>query len=300
MQTPQVQKALDTGAPVIALESNVISSGLPYPHNIQVAHTVEKAALEEGATPATIGLIHGEIHIGLSADEIEFLGTTSDARKISRRDLPLALARGWSGGTTVAATMYLAHQAGIKVFATGGIGGVHRGQSFDVSADLPELAQTPVVVVCSGAKSILDLALTLEWLETHGVPVLGYQTDEFPAFYTRRSGLKVDCQIASPGEILPILQAQEALGLHNGILVTVPVPPQDALDAADMDRAVQVALGEAAAQGITGKRLTPFLLSRVAQLTGGASMKANTSLLENNARIAAQIACSIAHKEKGM
>jgi pseudouridine-5'-phosphate glycosidase len=299
MQTPQVRQALDTGAPVIALESNVISSGLPYPYNIQAAHDVEKAAREEGAAPATIGLIHGEIHIGLSADEIEFLGTASDVRKISRRDLPLALARGWSGGTTVAATMYLAHQAGIKVFATGGIGGVHRGQPFDISADLPELAQTPVVVVCSGAKSILDLALTLEWLETHGVPVLGYQTDDFPAFYTRHSGLKVDCQINSPGEILPILEAQETLGLHNGILVTVPVPPEDALDAADMERAVQVALREAATRGVTGKQLTPFLLSRVSQSTGGASLKANIALLENNARIAARIARSIA-QGKGM
>jgi pseudouridine-5'-phosphate glycosidase len=299
MQSSRVRKALQTGAPVIALESNVISSGLPYPQNIEVAHAVEKAALEEGAIPATIALLQGEIHIGLSVDEIEFLGTAHDMHKISRRDLPLALARGWSGGTTVAATMYLAHQAGIPVFATGGIGGVHRGHPFDVSADLPELAQTPVVVVCSGAKSILDLSLTLEWLETHGVPVLGYQASEFPAFYTHQSGLPVDCQIDAPDEILPILRAQEGLGLHNGLLVTVPVPFEDELDAVEMDRAVRLALGEAAAQGILGKELTPFLLSHVAQATGGASLKANISLLQNNARIAARIASCIARDRGG-
>jgi pseudouridine-5'-phosphate glycosidase len=299
MYTSQVRQALDAGEPVIALESNVISSGLPYPQNIEIAQAVERAAMEEGAIPATIGLLHGEIHIGLTADEIEFLGTAQNMRKISRRDLALALARGWSGGTTVAATMYLAHRAGISVFATGGIGGVHRGQPFDVSADLPELAQTPVVVVCSGAKSILDLPLTLEWLETHGVPVLGYQTDEFPAFYTRHSGLAVDCQINSPDEILPILRAQEELGLHNGLLVTAPVPSDSELDATDMARAVYVALEEATTQRIAGKKLTPFLLSSMAQSTGGASLKANMALLENNARVAARIAGCVARRDSG-
>ena len=289
MIASHVQEALAGHAPVVALESNVISSGLPYPQNIEIGRIVEKAIREEGATPATIGLLRGEIKIGLSPQEIEYLGTAQDMHKISRRDLPLALANGWSGGTTVAATMYLAHRAGIRVFATGGIGGVHRGQPFDVSADLPELAQTPVIVVCSGAKAILDLPLTLEWLETHGVPVLGYGTNQFPAFYTRSSGLPVDCQVNSPDEVARVYRAQRTLQMPNGLLVTVPVLKEAELPSGVMEEAIRIALESAAAQKVSGKALTPFLLSRVASSTGGASLKANMALLENNARVAARI-----------
>jgi len=294
-----IQEALARDVPIVALESNVISSGLPYPQNIEIGRIVEEAIREEGATPATIGLLKGEIKVGLSPEEIEYLGTAPDMHKISRRDLPLAVANGWSGGTTVAATMYLAHLAGIRVFATGGIGGVHRRQPFDVSADLPELAQTPVIVVCSGAKAILDLPLTLEWLETHGVPVLGYETAQFPAFYTRSSGLPVDCQVNSPHQVARIYQAQRALHMPQGLLVTVPVPAEAELPADVMEEAIRAALDGAAAQGVSGKALTPYLLSRVANITGDASLKANMALLENNARVAAHIARALQTEGNG-
>lgn len=289
----EVQDAIAAGAAIVALESNVISSGLPYPDNIATAYRVEEAVRDAGAVPATIAVLNGRIRVGLTGDEIEYLGTAHGMRKMSRRDLPLALAQSWSGGTTVAATMFLAHRAGIRVFATGGIGGVHRGQPSDVSADLPELAQTPVMVVCSGAKAILDLPLTLEWLETHGVPVIGFGTSEFPSFYSRHSGLGVDARADRPEEVACIFQAQRALGMSTGLLVTVPVPADVELDHIRMEQAISAALAEAATAGVSGKALTPFLLSRVASLTEGASLQANVALLENNARVAATIAIAL-------
>ncbi len=293
MRSSEVQAAMAAGAAIVALESNVISSGLPYPENIATAYKVEQAIRDAGAVPATIAVLHGQIKVGLTGDEIEYLGTARGTRKMSRRDLPLALAQAWSGGTTVAATMLLAHRAGIRVFATGGIGGVHRGQPLDVSADLPELAQTPVLVVCSGAKAILDLPLTLEWLETHGVPVIGFGTSEFPSFYSRHSGLGVDVRVDQPEEAANIFRAQRALGMSTALLVTVPVPADVELDHVQMEQAINAALGEAAAAGVSGKALTPFLLSRVAGLTAGASLRANVALLENNARVAATIAAAL-------
>jgi len=253
----EVQDAMAAGAAIVALESNVISSGLPYPENIATAYKVEQAIRDAGAVPATIAVLDGQMRIGLTADEIEYLGTAPGMRKMSRRDLPLALAQAWSGGTTVAATMFLAHRAGIPVFATGGIGGVHRGQPFDISADLPELAQTPVMVVCSGAKAILDLPLTLEWLETHGVPVIGFGTSEFPSFYSRHSGLRVDARVDRPEEAAHAFRAQRALAMSAGLLVTVPVPADVELDRVRMEEAISVALTEATAAGISGKALTP-------------------------------------------
>ena len=280
--------------PVVALESTVIAHGLPFPHNVETALSLEEIVREEGALPATIGIIGGVLRVGLSPEEIERLATGRNVRKVSRRDLPLVVARQEDGATTVAATMWIAHQAGIRVFATGGIGGVHRGQPFDVSADLPELAQTPVAVVCSGAKAILDLPLTLEWLETHGVPVLGYGTDEFPAFYSRSSGLPVDARVDTPQEAAAIFRAQRALGLPAGLLICVPVPAEAELPAEVMEAAIAGALAAAEARGLRGKALTPFLLAEVSQRTGGASLRANLALLENNARVAAQIAVALA------
>lgn len=289
-----IREAIASGKPVVAFESNVISSGLPRPRNVESAHAVERAVREEGALPATIGLVRGQIKVGLSEEEIRFLGTSPDVRKTNQRDLPPALVFGWSGGTTVAATMHVAHLVGIRVFATGGIGGVHRGHPMDISADLPMLARTPIIVVCSGAKAILDLPLTLEWLETHGVPVVGYQTFEFPAFYTRASGLSVDCRADWPEQVVRIYQAQRELHLPSGLLVTVPVPEEAELSPQIMEKAIRLALENAEAQGIQGKALTPHLLSRVASATGGASLRANLALLENNARVAARIACALA------
>lgn len=294
---PHISKALRQNIPLVALESTVIAFGLPFPQNVETALRLEEVVREEGATPATIGIIGGRLHVGLWPAEITRLATASNVRKVSRRDLPLAVARGEDGATTVAATMYIAHQAGIRVFATGGIGGVHRSQPFDklraqpfdVSADLPELAQTPMVVVCSGAKAILDLPLTLEWLETHGVPVLGYGSDEFPAFYSRHSGLPVDARVDTPEEAAAVFQAQRALGLPAALLIAVPVPAEAELPAEVMDAAIAEALAAAEEQGIRGKALTPFLLAEVSQRTGGASLRANLALLENNARVAARI-----------
>ncbi|MFN8483114.1 MAG: pseudouridine-5'-phosphate glycosidase [Anaerolineae bacterium] len=289
-----VAAALSRGEPVAALESTVITHGLPWPANLETAQAMERVVREAGATPATVALLGGEIRVGLSDAELERLARQGGAaRKVSRRDLGLAVARGEDGGTTVAATMWAAHRAGIAVFATGGIGGVHRRHPFDVSADLPELARTPVLVVCAGAKAILDLPLTLEWLETHGVPVLGWQTTEFPAFYSRDSGLPVDQRVTNAAEVAAFWRAQRRLGL-GGALLTVPVPEEFAEPSAEVEKAIAEALDAADAQGVRGRAVTPFLLERVAALTEGASQRANRALLENNARVAAEVAAALA------
>ena len=289
MSSP-VRAALEQHRPIVALESTLITHGLPRPVNLEVARQLEAVVRDNGAAPATIAILDGQIHAGLEPHELERLANLDDVRKVSRRDLPIVTALRGNGATTVAATMWVAAQAGIKVFATGGIGGVHRGQPFDVSADLPELAQTPVVVVCAGAKAILDLPLTLEWLETHGVPVLGFGTDTFPAFYSRSSGLPVDARCDTAGQAAAIIRAKFELGLEGGILIGVPVPEEYAVANEDIEPAIQQALKMAEAQHIRGKATTPFLLKHVSELTGGESQKANIALLENNACVAAQIA----------
>ncbi len=303
---------------LLALESTVISHGLPYPQNIAAARRFEQIARAHGAEPRTVAVIGGELRAGLSDDELELLARNQDVRKLSRRDLPIAVAQGWHGATTVATTMWIAARHGMRVFATGGIGGVHRAgrndeggtmndesgvrnssfiihhSSFDISADLPELAQTPVAVVCAGAKAILDLPATLEWLETWGVPVVGYGTDEFPAFYSRSSGLPVDVRVDTPEEAAAIVEAKRKLGLPGGVLICAPVPAEYELPAAEANAAIAQALGEADAQGVRGKAITPFLLARIVELTGERSLRANLALLENNVRIGAQIAAALA------
>jgi pseudouridylate synthase len=290
---PSVRAALDAHQPVVALESTVISHGLPWPENLELARRMESIIRAGGATPATIALLRGQITVGLTDDEIQHLARAPGVWKVSRRDYPVALAQKRDGATTVAGTMMAAHWAGVRVFATGGIGGVHRGVSTDISADLPELARTPVIVVCAGAKAILDLPATLEWLETHGVPVVGYGTDEFPAFYSRESGLRLEARADSPAEVAAIAREMWRLGLSSGMLVCVPCPAESARPAAEMEAAIATALREAEAQGVQGKRVTPFLLSRVSELTHGESKSANLALLENNARVAAQIAVAL-------
>lgn len=293
---PEVKAALDEGRPVVALESTIISHGMPYPKNVETALMVEQAVRDCGAVPATIAVIGGRLKAGLSRDEIEYLGRTGrGVAKASRRDLPALVARGADGATTVTTTMIIANMAGIKVFATGGIGGVHRGAetTMDISADLEELAQTPVMVVCAGAKSILDLGLTLEYLETKGVPVIGYGTDELPAFYTRRSGFGVDYRVDSPEELAAMFRAQRDIGCKGGMLVTNPIPEEYSMDKAMIDAAIEQALKECAAQGIHGKETTPFLLAKVVELTGGESLESNIRLVLNNARVAAQTACAL-------
>ena len=295
--SPEVKKALDEGRPVVALESTIISHGMPYPRNVETALLVEQTIRDCGATPATIAVIGGRLKAGLSRDEIEYLGKTGrGVAKASRRDLPALVARGADGATTVTTTMIIAHMAGIKIFATGGIGGVHRGAevTMDISADLEELAQTPVMVVCAGAKSILDLGLTLEYLETHGVPVIGYGTDELPAFYTRRSGFGVDYRVDSPAELAAMFRAQRDLGYKGGMLVTNPIPEEYSMDKAVIDKAIDEALAQAKAQGIHGKETTPFLLAKVVELTGGDSLDSNIQIVLNNARVAARTACELA------
>ena len=290
---PEVAEALADGRPVVALESTIISHGMPYPQNVETALKVEQIIRENGAVPATIAVIGGRLKAGLSPEEIEYFGKKGRAiAKASRRDLAMLCARGEDGATTVTTTMIIAHMAGIKIFATGGIGGVHRGAqtTMDISADLEELAHTPVMVICAGAKSILDLGLTLEYLETHGVPVLGYGTKELPAFYTRHSGFGVDYEVDSPEELARAFKAQGDLGFAGGMLVTNPIPeeysmPKDVIDAA-IDRAIR----ECEEQGIRGKDTTPFLLARVAELTGGDSLASNIQLVFNNARLAARTA----------
>lgn len=290
---PEVAAALAAGRPVVALESTIISHGMPYPQNVATALQVEAEVRAHGAVPATIAIIDGRLKAGLSHEEIELLGKRGrEVVKVSRRDLPFIVATRQTGATTVASTMIIAAMAGIRVFATGGIGGVHRGaqQSFDISADLQELAQTPVTVVCAGAKSILDLGLTLEYLETHGVPVIGFQTSTLPAFFTRESSFRVDYRLDHPADIAAVMQAKWQLELKGGMVVANPIPPEYAMPADKIDSAINQALQEADAQGISGKESTPFLLARVCELTGGNSLAANIQLVLNNARLAAAIA----------
>ncbi len=296
---PEVAQALKEGRPVVALESTIISHGMPYPKNVETALLVERTIRENGAVPATIAVLGGRLKAGLSREEIEHLGKAGrSVAKASRRDLPALVARGADGATTVATTMIIAHMAGIRIFATGGIGGVHRGAetTMDISADLEELAQTPVMVVCAGAKSILDLGLTLEYLETKGVPVIGYGTEELPAFYTRKSGFGVDYRVDSPEELAAIFRAQRGLEYKGGMLVTNPIPEEYAMDKAVIDAAIERALAEAKEQGIHGKETTPFLLARVVELTGGESLESNIRLVLNNARLAAKTAACLAEK----
>ncbi|MBQ7182364.1 MAG: pseudouridine-5'-phosphate glycosidase [Clostridia bacterium] len=294
--SPAVRAALEAGRPVIALESTIISHGMPYPQNVETALMCERTAREFGAEPATVAVIGGRLCAGLTEDQIDYLGRAGQkVTKASRRDLPVLAARGQDGATTVAATMIVAAMAGIRVFATGGIGGVHRGaeKTMDISADLEELAHTPVAVVCAGAKAILDLPLTMEYLETHGVPVLGYGTDELPAFYTPHSGLKVDARADTPGEIAAIIRAQRSLGYPGGMLITNPIPDEYAMPGEEIDRAISQALKEADEQCVKGKAITPFLLARVTELTGGESLKSNIQLVLNNVRLASRIACEL-------
>lgn len=292
---PEVQKALDEGRPVVALESTIISHGMPYPQNVETALQVEKIIRENGAVPATIAIIGGRLKAGLTPEEIEYFGKKGQAiAKASRRDLAVLCARGQDGATTVTTTMIIAHMAGISMFATGGIGGVHRGAetTMDISADLEELARTPVMVVCAGAKSILDLGLTLEYLETHGVPVIGYGTEELPAFYTRTSGFPVDYRVDTPEELAAAFRAQNDMALGGGMLVTNPIPEAYSMDPAVINGAIDQAVTECREKGIHGKGITPFLLARVAELTGGDSLASNIQLVYNNARVAAQTAAA--------
>lgn len=292
--SPAVQKALDAKTPLVALETAVVTHGLPYPVNVQLAHALEQEVQEQGATPATIGVLRGAVYVGLSAEALESLAQESAVRKISARDFGIALARGESGGTTVAGTLVVARQVGIRVFATGGIGGVHRHALFDVSADLFELGRSPLVVVCAGAKAILDLPATREVLETHGVPVVGYQTDEFPAFYSRESGLPVDVPADSPEEVAKIAQTHWQMGNSSAVLVVVPPPVEAALPREQVERWIEQAVQEANQRGIHGAGVTPFLLARMAELSGGTSLQANLALLRQNARVGAQIAGALA------
>ena len=294
--SPAVQKALDEGRPVIALESTIISHGMPYPQNLETARLCEAEARRHGVEPATVAVIHGQLCAGLTDEELEYLARTGPkVIKASRRDLPVLVAQKADGATTVAATMIIAAMAGIKVFATGGIGGLHRGAetTMDISADLEELAQTPVAVVCAGAKSILDLGLTLEYLETKGVPVLGYKTKMLPAFYTYESDYEVDYRMDSPQEIADVIRAQRNMGYPGGMLITNPIPAEYAMPKAEIDAAIAQALKEADEQSVKGKAITPFLLARVCELTGGESLKSNIKLVLNNVALASQIAAGI-------
>ena len=295
--SPEVSEALASGKPVVALESTIISHGMPYPQNVETALSVESIIRENGAVPATIAIIGGRLKAGLSRDEIEHLGRAGySVPKASRRDLPILAAKGSDGATTVTTTMMIAHMAGIKVFATGGIGGVHRGAetTMDISADLEELAQTPVMVICAGAKSILDLGLTLEYLETKGVPVIGYGTEELPAFYTRRSGFGVDYRLDTPEELARAFSVQRELGIKGGMLVTNPIPEEYSMDKAVIDAAIEKALAEAAEKGVHGKETTPFLLAKIKDITGGDSLASNIKLVYNNAALAAKTAAALA------
>lgn len=290
----EVREALDNGGPVVALESTVIAHGLPYPQNVETALKLEQIVRKNGAVPATIAVFDGEFHAGLNQEQIEFLATEKNIRKISRRDLPVAAARKLNCATTVATTSFIAHAAGIKVFATGGIGGVHRGDGWDVSADLPELAGTPIVIVCSGAKIVLDLPATREWLETHGITVLGWQCGEMPAFYSRKSGLEVDETVETAGEAAEIAVSRDRLGLKSAVLVTVPVPPEFEIAHDELENILARSLRLAGEMKVTGKEITPFLLSEMSKESGGRTLAANIALLENNARVAAEIARCLA------
>src|SRR5215213_1117436 len=293
----EVRAALEGGRAVVALESTVISHGLPRPQNLETARRLEQAVRERGAVPATVAVIKGRLCVGLDEGQLERLAEGVGVRKVSRRDLAAAVARGEDGATTVAGTLWIASRAGLKVFATGGIGGVHRGPLPDVSADLPELARTPMTVVCSGAKSVLDLPATREWLETNGVCLVGYNCEELPAFYTRRSGLPVDVRCDTPREVARIARARDALGLEGALVVAVPVPEEFEVDADVMEESLSEALSEAERRNVTGRELTPFLLSHLAAHTSGATLRANIALLENNARVAAEIAQEVMRDE---
>ena len=292
---PEVVKALEEGRPVVALESTIIAHGMPYPKNVETALAVEEVIRENGAVPATIGILSGRIKIGLTKEEIEYMAHAENVLKVSRRDLPLAISKKMDGATTVAGTMIAAHMAGIKLFVTGGIGGVHRGagESFDISADLEELKMTDVTVVCAGAKAILDIPATMEYLETAGVPVIAYGTDEIPAFYSRKSGVSAICRLDSPEEIGALISMKEELGLKGGVLVTCPIPEKDEIPAEEINVVIDKAIEEAEEKGIKGKESTPFLLSKVKDLTEGRSLEANIKLVLNNAEIGARIACNI-------
>ena len=296
--TPEISRALLTGAPIVALESTVITHGLPRPQNLELARNMEKQIREHGATPATIALLDGKIRIGLTDEELVQLSESDATLKVSHRDFATAIVKKANGGTTVAGTMYAANMTGIKVFATGGIGGVHKESSFDISTDLKSLAEIPTVVVCAGAKAILDLPATLEYLETMGVPVVGHQTDEFPAFYSRESGLNVSVRLDSPKEIAEFAKAHWNLGMKTGILVTNPIPEAESIPKSEMEPIIARASVEAMEKEIHGQALTPFLLGRIAELTQGKSLKANLALLLNNARLAAEIAKEMTARKK--
>ena len=297
---PEIQSALNEGQPIVALESTIIAHGMPYPQNVETALQVEKTVRENGALPATIAMLDGRLKVGLTVDEITRLGQLGpEVAKVSRRDIPFLLANKKPGATTVASTMIIAEMAGIPIFATGGIGGVHRGASetMDISADLQELARTNVAVVCAGAKSILDIGLTLEYLETHGVPVIGFQAREFPAFYTRSSGFELNHRSESAEEIAAVLQAKWAAGLRGGAVIANPIPAADEPSVADIQRATETALAAAKKRNIKGKDITPFLLAKIKELTGGESLKANIKLVLNNARLAAQISAALCNSQ---
>lgn len=292
--SPEVDRALAGNAPVVALESTVIAHGLPYPQNLETAMRLEAVVRENDAVPASIAVFDGVFRVGLGVGEIESLATRGDVRKISRRDLAIAAGLGLTCATTVATTAFIAHRAGIKVFATGGIGGVHRGYASDISADLPELARTPIAVVSSGAKIVLDLEATREWLETHGVTVLGWKCDEMPAFYSRKSGLAVDHRVESAAEAAAVIRARDELGLSAAVLLTVPVPGEAEIARAELEAILEQALAAADTEGIRGKEITPFLLSRMSSMSGGRTLAANIALLANNARVAALVARELA------
>ncbi|MBD8722071.1 pseudouridine-5'-phosphate glycosidase [Oxalobacteraceae sp. CFBP 13708] len=296
--SPEVAAARTAGKPIVALESTIISHGMPYPQNVRTAREVEQIIRDAGAVPATIAVIAGKICIGLSDEQLELLGSSPDAMKVSRRDLAYVLAQARLGATTVAATMICAQLAGIEVFVTGGIGGVHRGAetSFDISADLQELAQTSVAVVCAGVKSILDIGLTLEYLETHGVPVISVGQPGFPAFFTRESGFQADFQIDSPEDQAAFIRTKWQLGLAGGVVVSNPVPADAAMAPAEIDAIITQALGEAASQNVTGKKVTPFLLGRIKELTEGRSLATNIALVKHNALIGARLAVALNHR----
>jgi pseudouridine-5'-phosphate glycosidase len=289
----EIESALASNQPIVALESTVIAHGLPQPQNLATAQRLEQIISDEGAIPATIAVLGGSLWVGLDRQQLEHLSTSTDIRKLSTRDLAVAVANQWDGATTVASTMWIARRAGIRVFATGGIGGVHRGTLPDVSADLPELSRTPMIVVCSGAKIVLDLPATREWLETHGITVVGYECDEMPAFYSRESGLPVDVRCDSPKAVTQLFRTQNELGIESALLVTVPVSFAAEVPRESLHKILDQALSEAGRANITGRDLTPFLLARMAGLSDGATLRANIALLENNARVAARIASEL-------
>jgi pseudouridine-5'-phosphate glycosidase len=294
--TRDVKSALAANKPIVALESTVTAHGLPRPQNLEIARRMEQIIRDGHGTPASVAILNGKLCVGLNEEQLRLIAETDGIKKVSIRDLPIAVAEKWNAATTVASTSWIARRAGIKVFATGGIGGVHRGPLPDVSADLPALASTSIIIVCSGAKIVLDLPATREWLETYGITVVGYGCDEMPGFYSRSSRLPVDSRSDSPKEVADIFRAQRALGIERALLVTVPVPEEFEVPAENLKRALDEALGDAERQDVTGRELTPFLLSRMAQESGGATLRANIALLENNARLATEIARAVCEK----